>query len=198
MMAMDEDKIPASALSFQEIKIKAMPAYQPTRGADGRYVVMSRAQIVEELRQVTGVAFKERGDSPVPPERPRIICRYEFYSEISDAWFKSFYDWYQYELWSLDLTYRQNVWDCDDFSIALNAMADLMLLANKEHPPPQLIGRLVVRLHTRWANVEPGGMHEITIYRSETGWHVMEPQNGISTRLDKYPNRDTIEEILFN
>jgi hypothetical protein len=194
----DPDLIPPSGIKFESLKLKPIPAYRPFRDTYGNYLTVTRREIVEQLRLITGLELHERGSDLLPPPLPRISCRYERYSAVSDSWFKEFTEWYRRELWRLDLNYRKESWDCDDFSVALNAFADLALLLDKEHPPPQLIGRLVVRNNRAWAGVHAGGVHEIVIFYSGSTWHVYEPQSNTIGTLWEYPNRTFVREVLFN
>lgn len=194
----NDEAVKRSGYRFEHIPLEVVPAYDPARGPDGRFVSISRPAIVQELRELSGVALKERGANLMPPDMPRVICRYDSYSAVDDVWFKQFLAWFKKELKVLGLSYRSETWDCDDFSWSLNAMADLALLRTKAHPAPHLIGRLVVSQEEEWAGVSAGGLHELVIYRSGSGWHVVEPQNGKTVALAKYPNRRGIREVLFN
>lgn len=194
----DADIVPSSGVQFEQLKIKAMPAYQPARCKDGSYESISRQDIVTELRLLTGINFNERGQELLPAPLPRISCRYEAYSSVTLSWFRKFIFWFDHQMRALGLTYRKDDWDCDDYSLALNAMADLAFLQSKDHPPPQLIGRLIVRQIFPWGGTPAAIAHEITIFRSDTGWYVAEPQSGRVDPLRDYPNRKHILEILFN
>ncbi|AOS43648.1 hypothetical protein Verru16b_00700 [Lacunisphaera limnophila] len=194
----EDDFIPPSGVKFETLKFKPIPAYRPGRGPDGNYETLRRAELVAELRLLTGVKLNERGTDLLPAPVPRISCRFELYSAVDDAWFAEFNEWFHRELWDLGLTYRKEDWDCDDFSLALNALADLALLQAGEHPAPQLIGRLIVRQVKPWGGTPAGGVHEITLYRSGSGWYVAEPQTRAIIALRDYPNRQHIQEILFN
>lgn len=193
-----DEVIPRSSVKFEQIKVRPIPTYRPLREPDGSYEHLTREDIVKELRMITALPLNERGRDLLPPALPRITCRYDRYSVVDQAWFGKFSKWYGHELWHLDLTYRKEYWDCDDFSTSLNAMADLALLESREHPAPQLIGRLIIRQVHAWASTPAGGTHEIVIFRSEAGWQVMEPQNQHIASLWDYPNRQHIREILFN
>jgi len=190
--------VQTSGHKFEFLKLKEMPTYHPARKSDGGYESLTRKDLLVELRMITSLPLNERGSSLLPPPLPRVVCRYESYSAVDHEWFQSFNEWFHRELQALDLTYRKEDWDCDDFSMALNAMADLALLRSREHPAPHLIGRLIVDQANPWAGVPTGGSHELIIFRSEDGWFVAEPQNRQVASLWDYPNRTHIKEILFN
>lgn len=192
------ESIPRSTAQFERIALPAMPAYEPATRRDDTVLTLSRGEIVAELRQLTGVKLNERGADLLPADEPRISCRYELYSAVNASWFKRYLRWFEKELRALGLTYQRETWDCDDFSMALNAFADLALLRNKAHPPPHLIGRLVVYQDHRWSGVAAGGLHELVIVRTERGWKVVEPQTGDIEDLEDYPNRNAVKEVLFN
>lgn len=198
--AADESTIvPRSDTRFETLRLAKIPAYRPTRRADGNFEEIDRPRIVRELTELSGVGFHERGNNPLPPPLPRISCRFDRYSAVDQAWFGDFLRWFRNELtYHLGLDYRKESWDCDDFATTLNAMADLALLGSAGHPPPQLIGRMRVVQARAWAGVEPCLSHELVIHRSEKGWFVTEPQNGQTVALRKYPNRRQILEVLFN
>jgi hypothetical protein len=193
-----DEVIPRGSRKFEVLSIPAMPAYEPATARNGDVLTLSRTEIVAELRELTGVKLNERGADLLPADEPRISCRYEQYSAVKAAWFKRYVRWFEKELRALGLTYQREMWDCDDFSMALNAFADLALLRNKSHPPPHLIGRLVVYQDRRWSGVAAGGLHELVIVRTERGWQVVEPQTGEIESLEEYPNRDAVKEVLFN
>ena len=194
----DPEIVPRSGVTFEQLTLKAIPPYRARQRPDGRYETLRRPDLVAELRLVTGLALNERGADLLPAPTPRISCRYETYSVVDDAWFRDFNDWFRDELRALDLKFRQQVWDCDDFSLSLNAFADLALLLARDHPPPQLIGRLIVEQANPWGGTPAGGLHEVVIFRSQSAWHVVEPQTHTVTTLQSYPNRGFIQEILFN
>ena len=195
----DTQVIPRSHRQFERLTLAPIPVYQPARGTDGQLVVLTRQQILDELRSIGQVMFKERGHDPLPPPTPRISCRFDSYAAIDDAWFASYLRWFRKELSHLHLSYRPENWDCDDFSLALNAFADLAQLGEKQRTPPHLIGRIAVQQLYPWGGVAGGQeWHEIVIYRSATGWWVVDPRSGITGPLSDYPNRFLIREVLFN
>lgn len=196
--ATDLELIPPSGAKFERLKIKNLPAYRAQRDPEGAYSRLTRPEIVAELRLITGLALNERGADLFPPALPRITCRYEQYSAVDHAWFLDISHWFREELRQLGLTYHRQSWDCDDYTMALNAFADLALLRAKDHPPPQLLGRLLVRQVHPWAGVPAGGVHELVIVRTGAGWHVLEPQNHTLVKLRDYPNRVFVREFLFN
>lgn len=196
--AADPEIVPPSGVKFERLRLRELPVFVPrVNGAKG-IEVLTRKDITAELRMVTGIDLHERGQNPLPPPLPRLSCRFESYSVIDHDWMTELLDWVRLEEKHLGLNFRAETWDCDDFSIMANAMADLAQLKSSQHHPPHLIGRLIVGQANAWAGVPAGGTHELVIFRSGRAWWVAEPQNGTMASLWEYPNRRHIREILFN
>lgn len=196
--AADPEIVPRSGVTFERLRLRELPVFVPrVNGAQG-IEVLTRKDLLAELRMVTGIDLHERGTNPLPPPLPRLSCRFEAYSVIDHDWMTALVDWVRLEEKKLGLDFRAETWDCDDFSLMANAMADLAQLRSDEHQPPRLIGRLIVAQAGAWAGVPAGGTHELILFRSGRAWWVVEPQNGTMVSLWEYPNRRHIREILFN
>jgi len=196
--AVDSDILPPGGLAIPVHRLEAIPPYRAELGRDGQPVRLTRAQILAELRALSGVALNDQGDALVPPPFPRVTCRFETYSVVNHRWFGNLIFWCRGELRFEGLSYRTENWDCDDFSTAYNAIADIAQLRARQPAPPRLVGRLIVRQAHAWAGTPAVGLHEVVIFRSGKSWWVCEPQNGVKVRLEKYPNRGSIREIMFN
>jgi hypothetical protein len=174
-----------------------IPALRLRRDAAGRYETLGRAAIRRELGEIAGLEFRELGSGP--PGQPFIGFRSDEYAVVDHRWFSTvvFQVWLELKYW--ELTYAGDVWDCDEYCLALGALADLALLRAPEHPrpPPQLFGSMIVRQPHPWGTTPAGGVHALVLFRSERSWWVVDPQNGRIEPLEKFPNRGAIREILF-
>lgn len=197
----DPEILPPGGVPIEVHEIEAIPPYKAELGDDDKPVLLTSSQIIAELREGTGMGAALNGQGPdavIAMPFPRILCRFDSYSVVHHGWFKDFSFWCYLQVKSMGLSYRAENWDCDDYSQAYNAIADVAQLRARVAMPPRLIGRLVVRQEVTWAGVHATGLHELIIFRSGKGWWVCEPQNSTMIQLVKYPNRGNIREILFN
>lgn len=193
-----EQVLPRGGVQFERLTVPAPPVYVPHVEHRGTVERLRRRDVVGELRVATGISLNERGQAALPAPLPRVSCRFEHYSAVDHAWFLDLIAWFRGEMKRLGVTYRAQTWDCDNFSLALNAFADLAQVQAERRDPPRLIGRLIVAQQTAWGGTPAGGLHEVVIFRSERAWWVCEPQSGALIPLTDYPNRRHIREVLFN
>jgi len=193
-----DEILPRSGVQFDRLRLAEIPVYQPHVEHRGTVEQLRRKDVAAELRFATGLELHERGHAALPAPLPRVSCRFEHYSAIDHAWFLDLIAWFRREVRHLDVSYRAETWDCDNFSLALNAFADLAQLRSERRDPPRLIGRLIVAQRNAWGGTPAGGIHEVVIFRSERAWWVCEPQSGAVIPLTDYPNRRYIQEVLFN
>jgi hypothetical protein len=196
--AIEDHVLPRSGVRFETLNLPAIPVFVPRVEHGGKIETLRRRDIAAELRIVTGLPLNERGKDPLPPPLPRVSCRFEEYSAVDHAWFVDLMAWFRREIHHLAVTYRAQTWDCDNFSLALNAFADLAQVDAPRRDPPRLIGRLIVTQKFAWGGTPAGGAHEVVIFRSDLAWWVSEPQSGAMVPLNEYPNRRHIQEALFN
>jgi len=194
----DAEILPPGGVEIRINRVDAVPPYRAELGDDGKPVLLTRTQIVAELREITGLALNDQGGELLPPPFPRVFCRFETYSVVNHRWFESLIHWCTGQVRFLGLTYRRENWDCDDYSMAYNAIADIAQLRAQTPAPPRLVGRLIVQQKVAWAGTPVTGAHEVITFRSGKSWWVCEPQNGTKILLKNYPNREHVREIMFN
>ncbi len=195
----EPEVVPRSGIIFEVMPLTRPPPDQACRKPDGRFATLTRAQILAELRTITEKDLHERGDGPLHAPLPRLSCRFETYGAVDHRWFTAFARWVSHDLFRhFGLSYRKESLDCDNYSLTLNAFADIAQIESPTQQPPHLIGRMIVYQRFPWANVPAAFSHELVIFRSGKGWFVLEPQNGFIVALARYPNRETIMEVLLN
>lgn len=193
----DTVRVPRSEGTFIQSEATEIPPLRLRRNAGGQWETLRRDEIRAELLRITGVDFREPGSGP--PGQPFIGYRADEYAVVDHRWFSEvvFRLWLEMRYWNL--TYARDYWDCDEYCLALGALADLALLRAPGHPraPPQLFGSMIVRQVHPWGLAPVGGTHALVLFRSERSWWVADPQNGRTELLEKFPNRGSIREILF-
>lgn len=194
----EDHVLPPSGVQFERLSLADLPIYVPHVEHRGTVEQLRRKDVVGELRIATGLDLHERGHAALPAPLPRVSCRFEHYSAVDHEWLLDLIAWFRREIRRLGVSYHAETWDCDNFSLALNAFADLAQLRSERRDPPRLIGRLIVAQHTAWGGTPAGGIHEVVIFRSGRAWWVCEPQSGAVIPLTDYPNRRYIQEVLFN
>lgn len=85
--------------------------------------------------------------------------------------------------------------DCDDFS---HGFLWKLRKALKRSGNASLGGvpaaEIQVEQRNAWANVSAGGAHALVLLRTSQGWFALEPQNGIHTPWQMYPNKEFVRQ----
>lgn len=116
--------------------------------------------------------------------------------EVPEVVLKRALKWHRAFLFVLNLRWIRNAFDCDKYSKLLTLIIEIMCaLAGIARQP--LAGRLCVRQVIKWARIPAGGGHALVIAKTPERIAVIEPQNGIDTDWDSYPNRDHVFKILL-
>lgn len=131
---------------------------------------------------------------------PLIHSRSDFYHVATDRSFHSFVKWFHQVMWKLDVGYRAEVWDCDDFASSLTLFAEVSAAREYALRHGFAMGLLVVQQKKAWggAPAMENGLHEVVLAHTAKGFFVIEPQTGSFVPLEKYPNRTTILEVYIN
>lgn len=119
------------------------------------------------------------------------------YRVVNYRWMEAFIDWYEFVLKAVGLSYKPEIWDCENYSIGLQAYASLAAVKADAFSEDILVGWLIVRNIHKWAGVSSRGNHAIAFFKSDKGIFVVEPQNGTITHLEKYPNAKYILEVFL-
>jgi hypothetical protein len=91
---------------------------------------------------------------------------------------------------------KAEVWDCENFSSFLNALATVRIWKSGYYDTRGAIGWMRVDAKKEWAGLPPM-MHALVFAVTEKGLFVIEPQNGQSIALADYPNKAFIQEVFL-
>lgn len=87
-------------------------------------------------------------------------------------------------------------WDCDNYSMFVSAGVTLKLWDAGYINSRCGLGWMVVDGKHEWAGIGPG-RHALVFAVTREGVMVIEPQTGIMTRLDNYPNKENIVKAVL-
>lgn len=126
---------------------------------------------------------------------PRIIHSRVSFVRPQHAWLISFVEWFNRLQKALKFTYRDEVWDCDDFARCFVSFADMVALGSGESRGSICLGWATVFNRRAFGGVSAGGGHAVVVVGTSEGLFVIEPSSGKIVALGKYPNRDDFEDV---
>ena len=91
---------------------------------------------------------------------------------------------------------KSQVWDCENYSQLLNALVTVRIWKAGYYDTRAALGWMKVDAKYPWAGL-PGVLHALVFTVTESGFYVMEPQNGQITHLEDYPNKQFIQEAYL-
>ena len=112
-------------------------------------------------------------------------------------WVRGFRVWFSKLERPLRLRFEGDQWDCDNYANCFVTFADLLALRAGENRGTLAVGWATVFYRHPFAGIEAGGAHAVVVVATGEGLFVIEPQDGTMTRLESFPNRDTIEAVYF-
>ncbi|MCP4258093.1 MAG: hypothetical protein GY774_11440 [Planctomycetes bacterium] len=95
-----------------------------------------------------------------------------------------------------DVGGKPEIWDCDNFSALLSALATIRMWKAGYIGAHCAIGWIKVDAKKEWAGVPPQS-HALVFAVTSKGVFVIEPQNGQLIHLQDYPNREYIQEVYL-
>ena len=115
----------------------------------------------------------------------------EKYTLLSDEQLFTFIEWWKIFLVKNRIKHSENNFDCDNFS---NLFKSILFLTNKnqtENTGQIVVGLAIVEQEFEFAYIPSGDetWHMMNIVLTETGWYMVEPQNGMYIHIDYYPNK---------
>jgi len=142
--------------------------------------------VVPEFNPVTLISPREIGGLSAS-----VYYFDEEYSVLSSEQLFTFIEWWKIFLIKNRITYLENNFDCDNFS---NLFKSLLFLTNKnqtENAGQILVGLAIVKQNFEFAYIPSGceTWHMLNIVLTDTGWYMVEPQNGMYIHIDYYPNQ---------
>lgn len=165
--------------------VPRVPPFEPAMAGSGEPLVLALEQIRTQFA-AAGANW------------PVLRHRHDVFLVADHGWLRRFLDWQRHFHWSFDHRYQSEVFDCDDFSVNMLAFVDLAMLRTGSHAQPALVGRLIVWQRNSWARTRAGGLHEVVLFATNRGLHVVEPQNGSLIPLAEYPNRMHLWQLILN
>lgn len=179
------EAIPTSQAIFTEfLKIKELPRVDIAKSGRGLYRIEHDA-LIEELKQVSG-------------SDPEVFARDTYYHVPTEHSARNLIKWFETLLLEYNDDYRQESWDCDDYSLALTTFGEIAAGHDHDLSHGFAWATMIVKQVNRWGRVGAGVTHELVLIHTDKGFMVVEPQNGTHARLADYPNREYIRSVFFN
>ena len=116
---------------------------------------------------------------------------------LDEDWLGRAVDWYEDLLFGMGVTYRADIWDCENYSQLLVVLASLEMVKYWRADVRVPIGWFTVMPEVPWSGIPAGAKHALVMARTRQGLVVIEPQTGVRAALADYPNRHRILEVFF-
>jgi hypothetical protein len=166
-----------------------MPDFELPEMTEGQSALLAAEDFEAMFREISEADPEFVGDPLNPDLAPS-------YLRVDHKWMVDTYDWFDAFLWERNVENREEVWDADNYTEGLAAIAGLALLKSGDLSNQPFVGRMVVEYEKPWGGVLEG-RHSLAYFVSEKGIFVLEPQNGRFVELSKYPNRKTILRVVY-
>jgi len=128
---------------------------------------------------------------------PQINHLHSEFLRPSSAWVKRYTAWFGKLERPLRMRFEAEQWDCDNYAACYVTFADLLTLRAGEARASLAVGWASVFYRQPFAGIPAGGAHAIVIIAASDGLYIIEPRDGTTIALEKFPNRDTIEAVYF-
>lgn len=129
-----------------------------------------------------------------------VLFRDESYCFVDSVWFDKYALWWIDFIKSNNVDFKQDNFDCDNFSDLFMAIYGFASLNTTVRPYSQVAcGTVIVENVNEFARIPAlaDSWHSLNIVWTNNGWFVIEPQNGIYISLESYPNKNNIKAIIF-
>ena len=141
--------IPASGLAFTEkTTMKELPAIKAvshSRGGVRELHRINHDELVAELRKVSG-------------SKPEVFARDEYYHIPTSGSVKNLIKWFEAATWKADVRYRHEIWDCDDYALALTTFGEIAAGHDYDLEHGFAWATISVEQKTTWSRVAAGGL----------------------------------------
>jgi len=111
-------------------------------------------------------------------------------------WLQELLAVYDTMLNEIDVHAKAEIWDCENYSSFLNALATVRIWKAGYYDTRGAIGWMRVDAKKEWAGLPPV-MHALIFAVTEYGLFIIEPQNGQTVELNNYPNKEYIQEVFL-
>ncbi len=112
-------------------------------------------------------------------------------------WLVAYTRWFNQLNKALKLVFKEQVWDCDNYSRSFVAFADMLALRAGEARGSICVSWATVANREAFGEIygSETGSHALVVVGTTQGLFVIEPQNGKMAALGDYPNRDAFHEL---
>lgn len=178
--------ISTMGVTGEELLKLPMPAeFIPAMNEDGSPQYITAGQIEKNLRQHSKEFKKLYWDRAI---KKFILPSHDWLEELLDS--------YDDLLGETRVQAKADVWDCENYSSLLNSLATVRIWKAGYYDTRGAIGWMRVDAKNQWAGLPPM-MHALIFAVTEKGLFVIEPQNGHYIRLERYPNKEFIQEVFL-
>jgi hypothetical protein len=180
--------LPSMALSEEDdtlFKIPIPDDFAPALQADGSPQYITAEEIENIIRQQSPEFTKLFRNKEI---KRFIIPRHDWLENLLAA--------YDTLLVERGVRGKAETWDCENYSEFLNALTTIQIWKAGYYDTRGAIGWMMVDAKKEWAGL-PGVLHALMFAVTENGFYIIEPQNGQTVHLDKYPNKHYIQEVYL-
>ena len=128
---------------------------------------------------------------------PRVDFVQSVFVRPEHEWVVAYASWFNRLLKSLKLSFKAQVFDCDNYAQTFVAFANLIALKGGETRGSICVAWAKVANLRSFGGVESSdlGGHAVVMVGTTKGIFVIEPQSGQMASLQEYPNRDEFAEV---
>lgn len=178
--------IPASGVAEEAPFKLSMPTeFIPAMDKNGSPQYITAEQIEKTLQQYSKGFQKLYWNKKI---KQFILPRHKWLQELLAV--------YDTMLNEINVHGKEDIWDCENFSSFLNALATVRIWKSGYYDTRGAIGWMRVDAKKEWAGLPPV-MHALVFAVTEYGLLVIEPQNGKMVELKDYPNKEYIQEVFL-
>jgi hypothetical protein len=145
----------------------------------------------------------QRSFNSVPMRVPtdiKLVLWDSRYDEVDYYFFRKFNNWFNkllFENGLMSLGEGGEALDCENYAMLYKST--ISLASFKSGTKNELaVGIVIVRQVNEFARIPAtGGLHAVNLVLASNGWYIFEPQTNEFVLLEKYPNQEYIQYIIF-
>lgn len=145
----------------------------------------------------------QRGFNSVSIEVPttiKVLLVDNKYGAVEYYWFRKFNNWFKELLFvngvSAGVDSSENL-DCDNFAMLYKSLMSVAAYKAGDTKEPAC-ALLTLRADNEFGGVPGNGaLHMNILVMTNQGWYVVEPQTGVFTLLENYPNQHTVGVLVM-